>query len=74
MTGEVMPDDKGNTGMGSVYWTYYPPQAISLRDWLAGLALQGILAYEGPRALDAPYSAREAYRRSDAMLAERGLK
>ena len=66
-----MPDGKGNTGMGSIYWTYYPPQAISLRDWLAGQAMQGIIAYQGPRAFDPQWVAQDAYQLADKMLKSR---
>jgi hypothetical protein len=42
---------------------------MSLRDWFAGMALQGII----PLALDADIQtcARDAYQYADAMLAER---
>ena len=71
--GAAFPRPVSVTGDGfSVPSQQVPSQrGMSLRDWFAGLAMQGIMAYEGPRALDAPYSAREAYRRADAMLNER---
>jgi len=48
---------------------------MSLRDWFAGMALQGILSYEGQwtesqhRRRDV--HVRDAYQYADAMLAER---
>ncbi len=40
---------------------------MTLRDWFAGMALQGILAGGGD--YDAGLMEREAYQRADAMLA-----
>jgi hypothetical protein len=44
-------------------------EGLSLRDYFAGLALQGILA--NGRAADAPLTAEVAYDFADAMIAER---
>lgn len=44
---------------------------MSLRDWLAGLAMQGIVAHSG----DAPAAiGRRAYLIADAMLAARSAE
>lgn len=50
-------------------------QGMSLRDWFAGQALAGIssIAVEG-FALSSADEAEWAYRRTDAMLAERAKK
>jgi len=43
---------------------------MSLRDWFAGQALSGLLAYESQRATPTD-AAAAAYTAADAMLAER---
>jgi hypothetical protein len=46
---------------------------LSLRDWFAGLAMQGLMAAPGSWGYDASAKrAAEAYKTADAMLAERG--
>ena len=49
---------------------------MSLRDWLAGQALAGILAFPGPvdgnRDKAKGLAAKAAYAYADAMIAERG--
>ncbi len=51
---------------------------MDLRDWFAGMALQGLCAFPGQlrdsRRPDAKLHARMAYEYADAMLAERGRK
>lgn len=50
----------------SEYWAKDP--GMSLRDWFAGQALAGIVAF----AMPAPENAKElAYQYADALLAER---
>lgn len=46
---------------------------MSLRDWFAGMALQGIVSalHAGIRPVDVPAMAQDAYGVADAMLAER---
>jgi hypothetical protein len=52
-------------------------QAISLRDYLAGQALSGLLAFSPPDAtgqMDYTSAAEDAYDYADAMLAERAKR
>lgn len=51
----------------------YPSDGMSLRDWLAGQALAGILQglMKGIRPEDVPRMAADCYGIADAMLAER---
>jgi hypothetical protein len=44
---------------------------MSIRDWLAGMAMQGILMCQYKQAYTAQHCAEEAYAQADAMLAER---
>ena len=52
-------------------------RGMSLRDWFAGMALQGLLAAEAhPRSIGTTYELQEqipeqAYKFADAMIAER---
>ena len=47
-----------------------PNQGMSLRDWFAGMALQGILAsHDGD--WDMPYLTATAWQMADALLAHR---
>lgn len=52
-----------------VAFTTTPLQGMSLRDYFAGLAMQGRLAIPG--RVDPDYDAKLAYLMADAMLAER---
>ena len=45
---------------------------MSLRDWFAGQALAGMLAYPAPGAPIPRVVAKAAYEYADAMIAERG--
>ena len=49
----------------------HPPNGMSLRDWFAGMALQGLI---DPRAMSpgTEILAEKSYSFADAMLAERG--
>ena len=62
MSGDQLWRDDGSTGM-------------TLLDWLAGMALQGIvagtLASEPRSEIQTAYAAREAYAFAEAMIAER---
>ena len=49
-------------------WAAARTGGMMLRDWFAGQALVGLLAFDTD---DAQTSAREAYEHADAMLAER---
>ena len=53
-------------------WGNLPPQGMSLRDWFAGMAMQGEIA-NGGFYMDGRMGklAANAYAQSDAMLAER---
>ena len=46
-------------------------RGMSLRDWFAGMALQGIIAFHEGDYPEAPQAAQWAYFYADAMLAER---
>jgi len=47
---------------------------MSLRDWFAGMALQGMTACPDIHAKNDPEMAKWAYQQADAMLAEREAK
>lgn len=48
---------------------------MTLRDWFAGMALQGMMSYNGEAGKDREdYYAEISYRHADAMLAERSKK
>jgi len=44
---------------------------ITLRDWFAGMALQGVAKFDGSDAESLQKVAEQAYQYADAMLAER---
>lgn len=49
-------------------------QGMSLRDWFAGMAVEGLMANSKWAAVETPwpeYAAKEAYEIADAMLKER---
>ena len=59
---------------GSLYSTYKHGQSgMSLRDWLAGQALAGMLSYRAGSVMGLPKSAvaQDAWDMADVMLAER---
>jgi hypothetical protein len=69
--GPAFPGDDGWTDRGTHY------HGMSIRDWFAGMALQGMLAANSPcmpevsdKNVDA-IMAREAYNSADAMLIKR---
>lgn len=49
----------------------YGREIVSLRDWLAGLAMSGSLGGEPGSHLSPERLARDSYKYADAMLAER---
>jgi len=49
-------------------------KGISRRDWLAGMAMQGMVANPTNNRLDDERIARETYRMADAMIAEADRK
>lgn len=55
--------EPANTGQ------YWDGNGMSLRDWFAGMALQGTVSSGEPE--DVKHNAIVAYRNADAMLAER---
>ena len=71
--------DKINDG-GPAFPPMHDPQThvsgMSLRDWFAGMALQGMLAEPGSSERDNYYhnNTRAAYRMADAMLKARKVK
>ncbi|MFA6241960.1 MAG: hypothetical protein WC655_13580 [Candidatus Hydrogenedentales bacterium] len=68
--GPAFPRPASHSEEGGVHYGYV---GMTLRDWFAGQALAGVLAsYSNEQWVnDAETSAKEAYRRADAMLAER---
>ncbi len=51
-----------------------PQTGMSLRDWFAGMALQGLLSFSPPQCetqLRAKEASKDAYRLADAMLEAR---
>lgn len=69
--GSAFPIVTEETNENGVKFTYVET-GMSLRDWLAGQALAGLLsgASSGSRPIDGDF-AGTAYRHADAMLAER---
>jgi hypothetical protein len=51
-----------------------PHQGMTLRDWFAGMALQGFAAHPGNNDWTRQEVARDSYGWADAMLAERGAQ
>ena len=49
-----------------------PHQGMTLRDWFAGMALQGFAAHPDNNDWTREEVARDSYGWADAMLAERG--
>lgn len=45
---------------------------MTLRDWFAGMAIQGLIASEGDGQYTLPLAAARAYELADAILKERG--
>ena len=66
--GSVFPEASAHGGSGE-YWTEHLP-GMSLRDYFAAKAMQGLIAYEGDSERFQGI-AREAYAQADAMLEER---
>ena len=64
---------KENDGGAAFPYPYGPQGApgMSLRDWFAGLAMQGFRANEDGFSTDDPVVAKWSYEQADAMLAER---
>lgn len=52
--------------------SFTPREGMSLRDWFAGMAMQGMLANTDLTHHDSDAIATLAYGLADAMLAERG--
>ena len=70
----IPPTNDGGPAFPNV-WEDNPSQGMSLRDWHAGLAMQGAIASENPKRywqLTPVELARQSYAIADAMLAERG--
>jgi hypothetical protein len=56
----------------TLQWGDFPPQGMSLRDWFAGMAMQGEIANGGFHVEGHMGKlAANAYAQADAMLAER---
>ena len=57
----------------SYFGTGDDPSGMSLRDWFAGMALQGLLAcpYDAPWKEDSQKVSTSAYEMADAMLKQR---
>lgn len=65
------PDERGSDGCGIMHGS----NGMTLRDWFAGQALMGALAFPMPGPEKIPNNAaRDAYAYADAMLAERAKK
>lgn len=61
------------SGCGMKFYPEHVDQQIrNLRDWFAGMALQGMLSADYSDAISNPFKAAHwAYQNADAMLAER---
>jgi hypothetical protein len=64
------PNDGGPAFPGWDENSSSPILGMSLRDWFAGMALQGMLACPGSSGGDDAYEV-DAYRLADRMIAER---
>lgn len=64
----VPPDRTNVVEGGNIHWSYAHP-GMTLRDYFAAAALQGMLAYY--HGYGSFYAAGSAYQYADAMLAER---
>lgn len=53
-------------------WPMSPVAGLTMRDWFAGLAMQGMMAHGVRPGVSAREAAAAAYHRADAMMAERG--
>lgn len=68
--GAAFPGEQGYTPQG---WNQTWEHGMSLRQWYAGLALQGLLAFEGPWVQGGELiGARIAIAHADALIAELG--
>lgn len=77
--GSAFPEittDVANDGNGNIYGQVYSYGGMTLRDYFAGQALNGICNSCNclPSDKDMPEIARRAYISADAMLAERDKK
>ena len=60
---------------GSSDYSYPPQDGMTLRDWFAGMAVQGMLASHNAWTISDPHDyAMNAYLLADAMLERRAAK
>ena len=65
MTDEIKLDDIG--------LVYIPPSSdMTLRDWFAGMALQGICAHQDTLGFSVDGIVKKSYQMADAMIRARG--
>lgn len=71
-----VPDEPGRRGDGgNAFPTPLPgSNGMTLRDWLAGQALTGLLGGEAVESPNAEWFADQSYRIADAMLAARSAR
>lgn len=56
---------------GSGDYSYEPQDGMSLRDWFAGMALQGLVAHYGASGIKRDIEDGQPYKLADLMLAAR---
>lgn len=70
-----MAEKDGGPAFPQSYWSQHPAPGMSLRQWYAGMAMQGIIAsYANPAATGYPNDeadkvAKAAFQFADALLA-----
>lgn len=72
--GPAFPTPATAKGKAVVTPESFPSQGMTLRDWFAGMAIQGVVTDRGVHNLDrgdATALAQSAYLMADAMLMER---
>lgn len=71
MKTDYRPAKTGGPAFPTSQWSNEPSEGLTIRDWLAGQALQGFCAKYGA-GIDAGAAAAQAYDIADTMLKIRG--
>lgn len=68
---QVVTEHDYDQSQEQFYANTYSHGGVTVRDWFAGKALQGLVARESSNTMGEVWLARKAYSLADAMLAER---